>query len=97
MPTIPHANTSHRRRARFLSSWLRRFRPRTRAKQRQAEFRHRAEALDISIISVFTSHLASVAVGTVIFEKNASLHAMHYHRTDRGRVAREWDESGCKR
>src|SRR3984957_15538251 len=38
MPTIPRDNTSHRRRACFLSSYLRRSRPRTRAKQFQAEF-----------------------------------------------------------
>jgi 3-polyprenyl-4-hydroxybenzoate decarboxylase len=34
---IPRANTSHRRRVRFLSSYLRRFRPRTRAKQFQTD------------------------------------------------------------
>src|ERR1700733_8197878 len=38
MPIIPRANTSHRRRAHFLNSYLRRSRPRSRAKQFQAEF-----------------------------------------------------------
>jgi hypothetical protein len=43
MPTIPRANTSHRRRARFLSSYLRRSRPRTRAKQFPADSEPRPE------------------------------------------------------
>jgi len=37
MPTVLRANTLHRRRARFLSSYLRQSRPRTRAKHFQAD------------------------------------------------------------
>src|SRR5271154_3214811 len=51
MPTIPRANTSHQRRARFLSSYLRRSRPRTRAKQFQADSETATGIPDILVIA----------------------------------------------
>jgi hypothetical protein len=51
MPTIPRANTSHRRRARFLSSYLRRSRSRTRAKQFQADSETATGIPDILVIA----------------------------------------------
>src|ERR1700751_3640494 len=51
MPTIPRANTSHRRRARFLSSYLRRSRSLNRAKQFQADSETVAGIPDILVIA----------------------------------------------
>src|ERR1700722_9947829 len=73
MPTIPRANTSHQRHARFLSSYLRQSRLRTRAKQFQADSEARPGFLTSwSLLLQFQSFRSPVARGGAAQSENCA-------------------------